>query len=80
MLSKSKHFLSSRVRCGPVPHSPQRPRLRQFETHGIVIRTTYAEIPPRVEYRLTPLGEGLRDVLDAMATWAESVPARETVP
>lgn len=29
-------------------------RLRQFETHGIVIRTAYAEIPPRVEYRLTP--------------------------
>lgn len=55
-------------------------RLRQFETHGIVIRTTYAEIPPRVEYRLTPLGEDLRQVLDAMATWAESVPAPEAVP
>jgi DNA-binding HxlR family transcriptional regulator len=54
-------------------------RLRQFETHGIVTRTTYAEIPPRVEYELTPLGEGLRDVLDAMATWAESVPSPETV-
>lgn len=55
-------------------------RLRQFETHGIVIRTAYAEIPPRVEYRLTPLGEDLRQVLDAMATWAESVPAPEAVP
>jgi DNA-binding HxlR family transcriptional regulator len=52
-------------------------RLRQFEKHAIVIRTTYAEIPPRVEYRLTPLGEGLRDVLDAMATWADSVPTPE---
>ncbi|MFF5515829.1 winged helix-turn-helix transcriptional regulator [Streptomyces coeruleorubidus] len=49
-------------------------RLRQFEAHGIVTRTTYAEIPPRVEYRLTPLGEGLRDVLEAMATWAQAVP------
>lgn len=49
-------------------------RLRQFETYGIVTRTAYAEIPPRVEYRLTPLGEGLRDVLDAMATWADSIP------
>ncbi|WP_327744510.1 helix-turn-helix transcriptional regulator [Streptomyces europaeiscabiei] len=55
-------------------------RLRQFETHGIVIRTAYAEIPPRVEYRLTLLGEDLRQVLDAMATWAESVPAPEAVP
>ncbi|MER5356050.1 helix-turn-helix domain-containing protein [Kitasatospora sp. NPDC002551] len=49
-------------------------RLRQFERHGIVTRTTYAEIPPRVEYALTPLGEGLRDVLDAMGTWATAVP------
>lgn len=49
-------------------------RLRQFETYGVVTRTSYPEIPPRVEYRLTPLGEGLRDVLDAMATWADSVP------
>ncbi|MBZ3913434.1 winged helix-turn-helix transcriptional regulator [Streptomyces acidiscabies] len=32
------------------------------------------EIPPRVEYRLTPVGEGLREVLDAMATWALSMP------
>jgi DNA-binding HxlR family transcriptional regulator len=52
-------------------------RLRQFETYGIVTRTTYAEIPPRVEYQLTPLSEGLRDVLDAMATWADSVPFPE---
>ncbi|MER6563968.1 helix-turn-helix domain-containing protein [Streptomyces sp. NPDC001027] len=49
-------------------------RLRQFERHGIVTRTTYAEIPPRVEYALTPLGEGLREVLDAMGAWATAVP------
>jgi DNA-binding HxlR family transcriptional regulator len=49
-------------------------RLRQFEKYGIVTRTAYAEIPPRVEYRITPLGEGLRDVLNAMDTWAMSIP------
>ncbi|TRO56331.1 helix-turn-helix domain-containing protein [Streptomyces sp. IB201691-2A2] len=47
---------------------------RQFERHGIVTRTTYAEIPPRVVYALTPLGEGLSDVLEAMGTWALTVP------
>ncbi len=45
--------------------------------HGIVTRPAYAEIPPRVEYRLTPLGEGLREVLDAMAAWAMAVPDSE---
>lgn len=49
-------------------------RLRQFERHGIVTRTMYAEIPPRVEYELTALGEGLRDVLESMAAWATAVP------
>ena len=51
-------------------------RLRQFEANGIVVRTSYPEIPPRVEYRLTPLGEGLRAVLEAMGAWADTVPAR----
>lgn len=37
-------------------------------------RTAYAETPPRVVYALTPLGEGLRDVLEAMREWGDSVP------
>jgi DNA-binding HxlR family transcriptional regulator len=49
-------------------------RLRQFERYGIVTRTTYPEMPPRVEYQLTAAGEGLREVLDAMAAWATAIP------
>ncbi|MEV7174609.1 helix-turn-helix domain-containing protein [Streptomyces sp. NPDC093224] len=58
---------------GISPHTLTR-RLRQFQSSGIVVRTAYPEIPPRVEYRLTPLGEGLKDVLDSMAGWALTVP------
>lgn len=50
-------------------------RLRQFEENGIATRTAYAEIPPRVEYCLTPLGQRLRPVLEAMGEWADTVPA-----
>lgn len=49
-------------------------RLKGFERHGLVTRTAYAETPPRVVYELTPLGEGLRDVLEAMRAWGDSVP------
>ncbi len=49
-------------------------RLRRFEMHGIVIRTAYAEIPPRVVYELTPLGQRLRPVLEAMNDWGVSAP------
>lgn len=49
-------------------------RLRGFERHGLVTRTVFAETPPRVVYALTPLGEGLRDVLEAMGRWGDAVP------
>ncbi|MCV0437041.1 MAG: helix-turn-helix transcriptional regulator [Hydrogenophaga sp.] len=49
-------------------------RLKGFERHGLVTRTAYAETPPRVVYELTPLGEGLRDVLEAMRKWGDAVP------
>ena len=44
-------------------------RLKELERDGIVHREVYAIIPPKVEYSLTPYGEGLRPVLAAMAEW-----------
>ena len=43
--------------------------LRALEADGIVTRTVYAEVPPRVEYALSELGETLRPVLGAMQEW-----------
>lgn len=51
-------------------------RLKGFERHGVVTRTAFAETPPRVVYELTPLGGGLRNVLEAMRKWGDSVPDR----
>ena len=45
--------------------------LRQMEAAGLVDRTVHAEVPPRVEYSLTPLGRSLEPVLDAMRQWGE---------
>lgn len=44
-------------------------QLRELEQDGLIVRTVYAEVPPRVEYRLSPLGETLRPILDAIAAW-----------
>jgi DNA-binding HxlR family transcriptional regulator len=41
-------------------------RLRALEAEGIIDRRTYAEVPPRVEYRLTPKGEALVPMIDCM--------------
>ena len=44
--------------------------LRHLEREGLVSRTAYAEVPPRVEYALTPLGERLLPPVVALAKWA----------
>lgn len=43
--------------------------LRSLEAHGLVERRDYAEVPPRVDYRLTPLGESLRHSLAGIDEW-----------
>lgn len=46
--------------------------LRDLERDGIVSRTMYNEMPPRVEYELTTLGQTLRQPLTALGRWAEA--------
>lgn len=43
--------------------------LRSMEEDGIITRTVYPEVPPRVEYSLSELGETMRPILDSMETW-----------
>lgn len=43
--------------------------LRSLENDGIVTRTVYPEIPPRVEYSLSELGESMRPIISAMEQW-----------
>ena len=43
--------------------------LRSMEADGIVTRTVYPEVPPRVEYALSDLGESMRPIMNAMAAW-----------
>lgn len=43
--------------------------LRSMEEDGIIIRTVYPEVPPRVEYALSETGESMRPILNAMYEW-----------
>lgn len=51
--------------------------LRSMEDDGIITRTVYAEVPPRVEYALSDLGESLRPILDSMKQFGQDY--QETV-
>lgn len=44
-------------------------QLRELEHDGLIKRTVYAEVPPRVEYELTPLGETMRPIVESMRQW-----------
>ena len=43
--------------------------LRSMEEDGIIIRTVYAEVPPRVEYTLSELGYSMKPIMDSMEQW-----------
>ncbi len=52
-----------------ISHKVLTESLRSMEADGIIVRTVYAEVPPRVEYSLSELGETMRPILDAMEKW-----------
>lgn len=50
--------------------------LRSMEQDGIIIRRVYPEVPPRVEYSLSELGESMRPIIQAMEQWGTDYKAR----
>ena len=46
--------------------------LRSMEEDGLITRTVYPEVPPRVEYALSDLGKSLKPILDSMVAWGNS--------
>lgn len=50
--------------------------LRELEADGLITRTLFAEVPPRVEYALTDLGASLRPVLQGLNDWGENAKRR----
>jgi DNA-binding HxlR family transcriptional regulator len=54
-----------------VSHRTLTQQLRELEAHGIVRRKIHRQVPPKVEYSLTPLGDSLRPVVGVLHDWAE---------
>ena len=63
-------FNQLKTRIGDVSQRMLAQTLRNLEQDGLVARTAYPTIPPRVEYALTPLGRTLLAPLEGMVTWA----------
>lgn len=68
---KTMRFNELRHTIGGISQRMLTLTLRNLERDGLVTRTVYPEIPPRVEYRLTELGNSLQGPINALWTWAE---------
>lgn len=66
---KSLRFLELQRRISRITQSVLTQNLRELEADGLLTRTAYPEIPPRVEYELTDLGKTVLPVLDAISAW-----------
>ena len=75
LLPGTKRFGELKKSLGSVSQKVLTAQLRDMEADGLVIRTVYPEVPPRVEYTLTDLGMSLQPVLDSLWNWGESYKA-----
>lgn len=72
LIPGTKRFDELKKSIGNVSQKVRTAQLRQMEDSGLLTRTVYPEVPPRVEYTLTDLGRSLKPILDAMWTWGEN--------
>ena len=69
LLPGTKRFGELKKSLGHVSQKVLTSQLRQMEENGLLTRTVYPEVPPRVEYSL---GYSLKPILDAMSTWGQN--------
>ena len=76
LLPGTRRFGELKRSLGGVSQKVLTAQLRQMEDSGLLTRTVYPEVPPRVEYTLTELGSSLRPVLEALRDWGEEYQAK----
>ena len=69
LMEGTKRFGELKKSLGNISQKVLTANLRAMEENGLLIRTVYAQVPPKVEYTLTDTGYSLKPVLDAMVPW-----------
>ena len=76
LMPGTKRFGELKKSIGSVSQKVLTAQLRTMEDSGLLTRTVYPEVPPRVEYTLTELGQSLKPILDSMQSWGEDYKAK----
>ena len=69
LMEGTKRFGELKKSLGDISQKVLTANLRAMEENGLLIRTVYTQVPPKVEYTLTDTGYSLKSVLDAMVQW-----------
>lgn len=69
LLTGTKRFGELKKSVDGISQKVLTDNLRSMENDGLVIRTVYAEVPPRVEYQLSDLGWSLKPIIDSLELW-----------
>lgn len=72
LIGSTKRFGELQRSVGQVSQKVLTSNLREMEADALVERKVYAEVPPRVEYSLTALGQSLKPILDSLWAWGEN--------
>lgn len=68
---KVQRFNELQRRLDGITHATLSKQLRELEDDKLIVRRVYSEIPPRVEYTLSPLGESFMPILSSMQSWSD---------
>lgn len=69
LLQGTKRFGELKKELGDITQKVLTSNLKKLEEQGILIRKVYAQIPPKVEYKLTNLGKSLKPIIDSLLEW-----------
>lgn len=70
--NETKRFSTLQREIGGISQKMLTQTLRSLERDGLIVRKVYPEVPPRVEYAMTPLGKTLVGLLGALRVWSET--------
>ncbi|MCX8618027.1 helix-turn-helix transcriptional regulator [Gilliamella sp. B2923] len=79
LLTGTKRFGELKKSLNGVSQKVLTQHLRTMEKNGLVSRKVYAQVPPKVEYTLTDVGQSLKQVHDAMLAWGSAYQLKQSV-
>ena len=77
LLEGTKRFGEIKSGLGTITQKVLTQNLRELEERGLIRRQVYAQVPPKVEYTLTKMGQSLQPVINAMANWGNHYRAKK---